>query len=63
MAESRYIAQRRDRLSAKLNDLWEIGNSAQLLRERVRQMIEITDEDHGKAIRVFTIVTIIFLPM
>lgn len=43
--------------------LHRVLRSAAALRERVRQLIEITDEDHGKAIRVFTIVTVLFLPM
>ncbi|KAK8150289.1 hypothetical protein G3M48_003101 [Beauveria asiatica] len=33
------------------------------LREQVKQSIEILEEGHGKAIRVFTIVTLFFLPL
>ncbi len=41
----------------------ELQESARVLRERVHQLIEIMDEDHGKAIHVFTIATVLFLPM
>ncbi|KAH8725894.1 hypothetical protein GQ44DRAFT_652078 [Phaeosphaeriaceae sp. PMI808] len=33
------------------------------LSDRTKQSLEINEEDHGKAIMVFTIVTIIFLPL
>ena len=33
------------------------------LKEQVKQAIEVLEEDHGKAIRVFTIVTLFFLPL
>lgn len=33
------------------------------LSERTKQILEINDEDHGKAIMVFTVVTVIFLPL
>ncbi|KXX76191.1 Magnesium transport protein CorA [Madurella mycetomatis] len=58
-----YLLGRRDAVQAKLDELQNLQKSASALRERVRQLIEITDEDHGKAIRVFTMVTVLFLPM
>tara|TARA_R110002003_G_scaffold388_7_gene19343 strand:- start:708 stop:1955 length:1248 start_codon:yes stop_codon:yes gene_type:complete len=33
------------------------------LSDRTKQSLEINEEDHGKAIMVFTVVTIIFLPL
>jgi hypothetical protein len=36
---------------------------AKSLKGQVKQTIEILEEDHGKAIRVFTIVTLFFLPL
>jgi hypothetical protein len=33
------------------------------LSDSTKQSLEITEEDHGKAIMVFTIVTVIFLPL
>jgi len=62
-AERHYMHGRRDTALAKLEEVQRLQRSASALRERVRQLIEITDEDHGKAIRVFTIVTVVFLPM
>lgn len=33
------------------------------LSNRTKQSLEINEEDHGKAIMVFTVVTVIFLPL
>ncbi|KAL7801053.1 hypothetical protein V8C43DRAFT_326182 [Trichoderma afarasin] len=44
----------------------EIDNLATrlwILKDQVKQTIEIMEEDHGKAIRVFTVVTLFFLPL
>ena len=40
-----------------------IIRSLDSLAESLTQSIEIQQEDHGKAIRVFTLVTVVFLPM
>ncbi|KAK0620585.1 hypothetical protein B0T14DRAFT_604152 [Immersiella caudata] len=40
-----------------------LQNSARQLGDHTWQQIDIISEDHGKAIRVFTIVTVFFLPM
>jgi hypothetical protein len=51
---------------AREGDLRKIDDLQKRLRKieyRIRQRIEIQDEDHGKAIMIFTIVTIIFLPL
>lgn len=45
---------------AKLDILQE---RAKVLRVRVLQSIEILEEGHGRAIRVFTVVTLFFLPL
>ncbi|KAL0935327.1 mg2+ transporter [Colletotrichum truncatum] len=47
----------RDAKLALLKDM------AGTFREQFKQTIEVLEEDHGKAIRVFTIVTLFFLPM
>lgn len=47
----------------KTREVLDLLVSTKALGERVKQMIEIMDEDHGKAIRVFTVVTVLFLPM
>lgn len=61
--ERYYLLGRQDAVQAKLDEVQNLQKSARALRERVRQLIEVMDEDHGKAIRVFTIVTVLFLPM
>ncbi|KAK4033784.1 hypothetical protein C8A01DRAFT_39754 [Parachaetomium inaequale] len=61
--ERHCLLVRRHAGQAKLYEVQRLKLSAGALRERVRQLIEVTDEDHGKAIRVFTIVTVLFLPM
>jgi Mg2+ and Co2+ transporter CorA len=40
-----------------------LGKSAKKLRERTKTNVEILDDDHGKAIFVFTVVTLVFLPL
>lgn len=49
-----------DTRDTQINDL---ADSSRYLKEQVKQTIEIVEEDHGKAIRVFTIVTLFFLPL
>ena len=61
--EFNYLGQRRSALVAKKDEVTELIDSTSALGERVKEMIEIMDEDHGKAIRVFTMVTVLFLPM
>lgn len=62
-AERSYLLSRQRAMQGKLDEVQRLQKSATALRERVRQLIEITDEDHGKTIRVFTFVTVLFLPM
>ncbi|CAI4214319.1 unnamed protein product [Parascedosporium putredinis] len=47
----------------RLDQLRVLDEQAHSLRNEVKQAIEIIEEDHGKAIRVFTVVTLFFLPM
>lgn len=61
--EEECLLGRGEAMIAKLREVQKLQRSADALRERVRQLIEIMDEDHGKAIRVFTMVTVLFLPM
>lgn len=59
------------RLSASCQEgLWSVSDDYQDLLERcgpladqAKQSLEIYEEDHGKAIQAFTIVTVIFLPL
>jgi hypothetical protein len=41
----------------------DLQNTVDKLAQRTTQQVEIQQEDHGTAIRVFTIVTIVFLPL
>jgi hypothetical protein len=47
----------------KAVELEALENRTQSLREQLKQSVEILEEDHGKAILVFTMVTTIFLPL
>ncbi|CAG9989389.1 unnamed protein product [Clonostachys byssicola] len=58
------LARRQQRkLYTRIQDTKDLTDKLAYLKERVKQMIEIIEEDHGKAIRVFTIVTLFFLPL
>lgn len=55
-----------DQLHHRIERRREIDNLATrlwILKDQVKQTIEIMEEDHGKAIRVFTVVTLFFLPL
>lgn len=58
-----HLAELRDSLQRELTDLEEIRENTNTLVNRTVQLVNIRLEDHGKAILVFTIVTIIFLPL
>lgn len=61
--EKRYIERQRQRLWLRQREVARLQEKAAALKRHVGQMIEILEEDHGKAIRVFTIVTLFFLPL
>ncbi|KAK2735190.1 hypothetical protein FQN57_001330 [Myotisia sp. PD_48] len=50
-------------VDADLNQIKLLLNKAEYLSEQTLRGIEVRQEDHGKAIMVFTVVTVIFLPM
>lgn len=52
----RHLEDRDDRLS-------KLSREARRLKDEVRANIDILEEGHGKAIRVFTLVTLFFLPL
>lgn len=52
-----------DDLDRELADLRDLRDNADRLVTRTIQLVNIRLEDHGKAILVFTVVTIIFLPL
>ena len=51
------------RLKAELQDLTELKANTTDLANRTVQLVNMRLEDHGQAIMVFTIVTVIFLPL
>ncbi|KAI1503181.1 hypothetical protein F5X99DRAFT_425986 [Biscogniauxia marginata] len=61
--ECNYIDEQLRVLEAKDLELQFLQSCARDLKSQVKQSIEILEEGHGKAIRVFTIVTLFFLPM
>lgn len=52
-----------DNLERELADLRDLRDNTDRLVTRTIQLVNIRLEDHGKAILVFTVVTIIFLPL
>ncbi|PTB65716.1 hypothetical protein BBK36DRAFT_1202489 [Trichoderma citrinoviride] len=44
-------------------EIEHLATRLRILKDQVKQTIEIMEEDHGKAIRVFTVVTLFFLPL
>lgn len=57
------VAQVLDNLGRELTDLRDLRDNTDRLVTRTIQLVNIRLEDHGKAILVFTVVTIIFLPL
>lgn len=57
------LAELIDNLQRELVDLQDLRDNANTLVNRTVQLVNIRLEDHGKAILVFTVVTIIFLPL
>ncbi|KAL7948773.1 hypothetical protein V8C42DRAFT_312299 [Trichoderma barbatum] len=55
-AQLHQLIERRREIDNLATRLW-------ILKDQVKQTIEIMEEDHGKAIRVFTVVTLFFLPL
>lgn len=52
-----------ENLHRELTDLHDLRDNSNNLVNRTIQLVNIRLEDHGKAILVFTIVTIVFLPL
>lgn len=61
--ERKYIEKQLRRLSQRQREVARLQEKAAALKRHVGQMIAVLEEDHGKAIRVFTIVTLFFLPL
>ncbi|KAL7783912.1 hypothetical protein V8C43DRAFT_325663 [Trichoderma afarasin] len=62
-AEKAYQDSHTRQLDIRIQEVQNMKTRSRFLKEQVKQDIEIMEEDHGKAIRVFTIVTLFFLPL
>lgn len=62
-AERATLKQTLDRLDIESGELEALEDRTRYLSNQLRQSVEILEEDHGKAIFVFTMVTTIFLPL
>ncbi|KAH7305038.1 hypothetical protein B0I35DRAFT_494599 [Stachybotrys elegans] len=63
-ATERTLAREQQRrLTSRISDIEDLLRSSRYPKESVKQIIEVIDEDHGKAIRVFTMVILFFLPL
>lgn len=47
----------------RLAELMQLQKRVQRLMDDTKTSVEINDDDHGKAILVFTVVTLVFLPL
>ncbi|OJD29170.1 mg2+ transporter zinc transport protein, partial [Diplodia corticola] len=56
-------SQLRESLARELADLRSLRDNSNALANRTIQLVNIRLEDHGKAILVFTVVTVVFLPL
>ncbi|PNP50405.1 hypothetical protein THARTR1_08932 [Trichoderma harzianum] len=61
--EKAYQDNHARQLDMRIQEVQNMKTRSRFLKEQVKQTIEIMEEDHGKAIRVFTIVTLFFLPL
>ena len=61
--ESECLSEGLVALHSKAIELEALENRTLQLREQLKQSVEILEEDHGKAILVFTMITTIFLPL
>ena len=63
-ATERALGRKQQRiLQMRDKNVQDLVERTDYLRDRIKQTIEIVEEGHGKAIRVFTIVTLFFLPL
>jgi hypothetical protein len=61
--ERPYVSAQSDDLSNALDRLETLRRRVEVLQVNAKISLEILEEGHGKAIRVFTIVTLFFLPL
>lgn len=61
--ENKFIQEQLKKLAERCESLEHKLKRSHKLKESLKQLIEVLEEGHGKAIRVFTIVTLFFLPL
>ncbi|UNI18030.1 hypothetical protein JDV02_004327 [Purpureocillium takamizusanense] len=61
--EAKLLGDEAKRLTARLDFGDGLFNRLAFFQQRIKQQIEVLEEGHGKAIRVFTFVTAFFLPL
>ena len=61
--ESECLSNALKTLQSQEIELKALESRTLYLREQLKQSVEILEEDHGKAILVFTMITTIFLPL
>lgn len=57
------IVDQQRKLNEAAREIEMLQNTASTVKDGIKQNIEVLEEGHGKAIRVFTIVTLFFLPL
>ena len=63
VSESECLKGGIENLRSKVTELEALESRTLYLRDQLKQSVEILEEDHGKAILVFTMITTIFLPL
>ncbi|KAF5612456.1 mg2+ transporter [Fusarium subglutinans] len=63
LLESEHLGRQTQKLSENIRTLETLLGIAQVTKYKMKQVLEVLDEGHGKAIRVFTFATLFFLPM
>ncbi|KAI8652531.1 hypothetical protein NCS57_01317400 [Fusarium keratoplasticum] len=63
LIEGRYARSHMNKRATVNPDLLTLWEKTTALKENVKQTVEVLEENHGKSTRVFTIVTLFFLPL
>ncbi|KAL2116560.1 hypothetical protein VTJ04DRAFT_8728 [Mycothermus thermophilus] len=58
-----FLQCKQNEFNEKSEQVENLIQFSESLQNRVRQMIEIGDENHSRAIRIFTVTTLIFVPL
>jgi Mg2+ and Co2+ transporter CorA len=61
--ESNLVAKTTYTIRDRMHEYFELELHTDRLTAQTKLSVEILDDDHGKAILVFTIVTLVFLPL